>query len=785
MISSICVLYLSSSPLTDASPYSIPNTSSFSHTIRHSGIWISTSAIVQPGGSGYTFLLDCEGTGDPLEGSETSNARIALTCILLSSVFLYNNTGRPDRSSLQFLDYLHTVRRRLPTTNPTPPTGQSSLSLTLTQSSNRRNFPAFLWVFRDFFLQLPKRRDTGRPYTLDEYMTERILVPSNRGRQDEQDDAVVDALLNDFRSFDVLSIGYPKKKHPNGEEDGGGGIGINGSSAGVPFDADELSTLDSVPWADFDDEFRDQVERTIAVALAKTAPFRLGGGGDGGGGGGDPNGNGNGAAADLGPVAHGPLYAAWCHRVVELVNSEDVIPDLPDLQQRLMQSIADDRVAAAIRAYSDRMHRWLDECPVYDDDVEGGRDGMVIAADMVADDRIRGEGVAEDRELERHSLGVLVGLCQHLRKDIPSERLLDDAVDRVKRRCVQGEDGGGDGGGSMSILAQLRETNARRSRENCEAIARRLYVTFRSIVRDSDTKMSVRQFEAGAGAVEAKYRAIARGPAVASIADTFLKEQRDADRVFLERVGSINALYKDTLQKKVALDKDVEQKSLMVTELKRSIDQINQQHQEQVEKINKVTQDKMKKMTENHSNELNIAIEKQKKKEEKNIAALQDDMNARLQKVEEDRAAELKRKQEEMEAARREAEKHLAVEVAAREERLRKEETAHEEEIKRLLSTADVNMKREIMAAEEKRQADKVQFQAELDRKLTDAEKKRTEEVQAREARLRAEEKRHRGELERVRKELNEKMELQKKKYLQEIERIEKQCFNPKACSIQ
>ena len=137
----------------------------------------------------------------------------------------------------------------------------------------------------------------------------------------------------------------------------------------------------------------------------------------------------------------------------------------------------------------------------------------------------------------------------------------------------------------MSILAQLRETNARRSRENCEAIARRLYLTFRSIVRESDTKMSVKQFEAGAGAVEAKYRAIARGPAVTSIADMFLREQREADRVFLERVGSINALYRDTLQKKVALDKDVEQKNLMVTELKHSIEQINRQHQEQVEKI--------------------------------------------------------------------------------------------------------------------------------------------------------------------------------------------------------
>ena len=47
-------------------------------------------------------------------------------------------------------------------------------------SSNRRNFPAFLWVFRDFFLQLPTRRENGKPYTLEEYMMERVLVKSNR-----------------------------------------------------------------------------------------------------------------------------------------------------------------------------------------------------------------------------------------------------------------------------------------------------------------------------------------------------------------------------------------------------------------------------------------------------------------------------------------------------------------------------------------------------------------------------------------------------------------------------
>ena len=47
------------------------------------GIWISTNAIVSKETGHYNFLLDCEGAGDPLEGDEAGNARIALVCILI------------------------------------------------------------------------------------------------------------------------------------------------------------------------------------------------------------------------------------------------------------------------------------------------------------------------------------------------------------------------------------------------------------------------------------------------------------------------------------------------------------------------------------------------------------------------------------------------------------------------------------------------------------------------------------------------------------------------------
>jgi hypothetical protein len=53
------------------------------------GIWISTSCLLQGNRKKpyYTFLLDCQGTGDPLEGNNASNAKIVLTCILTASVF--------------------------------------------------------------------------------------------------------------------------------------------------------------------------------------------------------------------------------------------------------------------------------------------------------------------------------------------------------------------------------------------------------------------------------------------------------------------------------------------------------------------------------------------------------------------------------------------------------------------------------------------------------------------------------------------------------------------------
>lgn len=183
---------------------------------------------------------------------------------------------------------------------------------------------------------------------------------------------------------------------------------------------------------------------------------------------------------------------------------------------------------AALDTYATATLRYLNSCPVYNDDVTRSghvHDGMVIAANMVAEGAIEGGGVAEDEELQRHSAEVIDRLC----KETPVSNMTPSSVSEFKHRCEV-------------IYRQLQGINQERSRESCKAIALKLYNNFRSIVRDTcaDTTsrssiMSERQFEAGAAVVESKFKAIARGPAAQNTVDTVLREQSNADKMFLEQ----------------------------------------------------------------------------------------------------------------------------------------------------------------------------------------------------------------------------------------------------------
>jgi hypothetical protein len=483
---------------------------------------------------------------------------------------------------------------------------------------------------------------------------------------------------------------------------------------GRPFSLQELSTLDEVEWSDFGDDFRSEMQCVISHSLASTRPFLL-----------------------KKAAAKGAQFASWCDKVLDLVNSESILPNIPDLQQRLLQSLADDAVDKAIRIYSKVLGEYLDSCPVYNnkkDDKkkkkrkkDGGKDNAVSTSDL--------KGVAEERDLHAQSQSILDGLSTELENAIISESMLEAALKRLASLCIDG---------TSSIYSLMQENNNKRSKVSCDRLARALYHEFRDFVRTNATSMSPEAFESGAKDIEASFRAQARGPAVEETVQTFLKEQKEVDKVFLDKVHAINDLYQQTLEIKEMLNKDVQEKTKLVNNLETHLKATTKEHQEELQRREAAVKEEMEKLRKAHVQEMEDAIAEQQAEEAAKLAALTEEFNS---------------KKAEMEAIKRDAEKRLADEIVAREERAKREEVAHKEEIAKLLTVADEKMKAEIEAAEEKRKAqlrlEEEKHNQEVERLKKEMDRKRQEEVERLERERLEEKRKHQAELERLENECN------------------------------
>jgi hypothetical protein len=615
---------------------------------------------------------------------EASNARIALTCILISAVFLFNNTSHPDRGSLQFLRYLETVRQRIPASPDLP-----------------RNFPSFLWVFRDFFLQLPTRKDTGTPYTLQEYMLERVLQNEQQGiaRRDQVEGAVVDSLLHDFTSFGVLSVGYPKRQAP---------------SEGMPaiqFSPEEMSQLDDIPWDQFDASFRHDIERVIAYSLHHATPFQLG--------------NKKDKESKFSPIrkrwtllprktkdegiyATGNIYAKWCTTVLELVNADSVIPNIYDIQHQLLQSMADEKLEEAIQTYQKELQAYMDICPVFNDtekikELPGKFSALVKSksfvdvTELVKDKNLK--GIAVPFSLTSKSDKIIEKLREDLKQSISSVPILADALRKLDSKCIDIED-------KASVLSIAIEANAQRSKAACEALAEGIYMPVRKVVREDPTATTVEEFQEVLTKIETSFRQQARGSAVPEVTRDYFEELGESDKIFVAKVNEKNQL--------------VEEKAQMVSTLEKNLTEVQQKNKEEIDRLNREYEESLAKAL----------------AEQTRLKALEAEMTAKLAAAEQKLIEDEKKKLEEIEKLKADAEVRLANEVKAREERIEQEQAAYQEEIEKLKLSADEKMEAQILAAQEHLKTEQQRIEEETQRKLDEAEKKLQEEVHKRESEL-------------------------------------------------
>ena len=145
------------------------------------GLWIWSRPIFGEDNSGKplpVLLIDTEGFG-ALDTDTNHDIRIFTLAILLSSYFLYNSVGGIDESALQNLNFVINLSKFIKLKN------DSKKETNPEELSNL--FPSFLWVLRDFSLQLID--DNGENISPKQYL-EKVLEgtknsndPKNRIRK--------------------------------------------------------------------------------------------------------------------------------------------------------------------------------------------------------------------------------------------------------------------------------------------------------------------------------------------------------------------------------------------------------------------------------------------------------------------------------------------------------------------------------------------------------------------------------------------------------------------------
>ncbi|XP_070261644.1 guanylate-binding protein 4-like isoform X2 [Myotis yumanensis] len=132
------------------------------------GIWMW--CVPHPSKPSHTLvLLDTEGLGDVEKGDSKNDSWIFALAVLLSSMFVYNSMNTINHHALEQLHYV-TELTKLIRAKSSPSSGEAGDSAEFASF-----FPDFVWVVRDFMLEL---KLDGCTITEDEYLEHALeLVP--------------------------------------------------------------------------------------------------------------------------------------------------------------------------------------------------------------------------------------------------------------------------------------------------------------------------------------------------------------------------------------------------------------------------------------------------------------------------------------------------------------------------------------------------------------------------------------------------------------------------------
>lgn len=255
------------------------------------GIWMWGEPIVMDDGTSYLFL-DTEGLGS-VDREQTHDTRIFALALLLATNFIYNSRGVIDGNAIEDLSLVVNLSKHIQTSSASGSKDASGADL-------HEFFPSFMWVVRDFTLQL---QDNGKRISSKQYL-ENALKPQGGYSDDAVSKDQIRSLLADFfRQRDCITLVRPVD------------------------DEQKLRTLPTVPYSDLRDEFRAMFETLRKRLFDKAKPKML-----------------------FGKALNGAMYTNLVSSYVEALNSGKA-PVISSAWSRVVQAQCDDALADAIELY--------------------------------------------------------------------------------------------------------------------------------------------------------------------------------------------------------------------------------------------------------------------------------------------------------------------------------------------------------------------------------------------------------------------------------------------------
>ena len=280
-------------PEPSASGFGVGNTTN-AHT---KGIWLWGEPVRVDDQDVAVVFLDTEGLGS-MGASQTHDCRIFALALLIGSYFVYNSRGVIDGNAIEQLSLVVNLTKHIHVSK-----GLSGDEDSGADFSN--HFPAFMWVVRDFTLQL--KSATGRDIPPKTYLEKALKPEQEADETSVQKNRVRMMLSSFFPDRDCVPL-----VRPVSDEAG-------------------LRNLASCPWADLREEFRAGVTTLRKKLYGKVRPKEM-----------------------YGKLVTGPMLVNLARSYVDAINSGGV-PTISSAWERVVESQCSDAADKAIAEYEKLM----------------------------------------------------------------------------------------------------------------------------------------------------------------------------------------------------------------------------------------------------------------------------------------------------------------------------------------------------------------------------------------------------------------------------------------------